>query len=76
MSSYKKTIELKKKVLSEPKLIAEGILMYPEKLDLNNEETIAQIPKGSYVINIGDKSFVVAVHEFETESGSEMGLFS
>lgn len=65
MFSDTKKVELKKKVLSEPKLIAEGILMYPEKLDLNNEETLAQIAKGSYVINIGDRSFVVAVHEFE-----------
>lgn len=47
---------------NEAKLLTEGILMYPEMLDLK-EESIAKIAKEGYVVVIGNRSFVLTIPE-------------
>ncbi len=46
--------------LNKPRLISEGILMYPDRLDLN-EETIGRVVKGGYVVILGNQSFIVSI---------------
>lgn len=62
MSSDTKKTDVIESASNKPRLISEGILMYPERLDLK-EETIAQIARGSYVITLGNQSFVVTISE-------------
>lgn len=60
MSSDTKKTELMKNTLNKPRLISEGILMYPERLDLS-EETIGGIAVGGYVVVLGSQSFVLTI---------------
>ncbi len=60
MSSDTKKTGLMENTLNKPRLISEGILMYPDRLDLN-EETIGRVVKGGYVVILGNQSFIVSI---------------
>lgn len=60
MSSDSKKTELTGNTLNKPMLISEGILMYPERLDLD-EEMISRVAMGGYMVVLGGQSFVIAV---------------
>lgn len=62
MSSDTKKTGLMENTLNKPRLISEGILMYPDRLDLN-EETIGRVVKGGYVVILGNQSFVLTLPE-------------
>lgn len=62
MSSDTKKTGLMKNTSSKPRVISEGILMYPERLDLN-EETIGSVAMGGYVVILGNQSFVLTIPE-------------
>ena len=61
MSSDTKKTGLIENTSNKPRFISEGILMYPERLDLN-EETIGKIAIGGYVIVFGNRSFVLTIN--------------
>ena len=60
-SDTKKTVSIED-TSNKPRLISEGILRYPERLDLN-EETIEGVAMGGYVVVLGSLSFVLTVPE-------------
>lgn len=62
MSSDTKKTGLIENTSNKPRLISEGILMYPERLDLN-EGTIRSVVKGGYVVILGNQSFVLTIPE-------------
>lgn len=62
MSLNREKTELKKKPVSKPKYIAEGILLYPDGLELGSE-TISQIADGGYIVAFGKQSFVLNIIE-------------
>ncbi len=66
MSSDTKKTGLIENTLNKPKLISEGILMYPGRLDLN-EEVMARVAMGGYVVVLGNQSFVIAITTSEQE---------
>lgn len=61
MSSDTKKTGLMKNTLNKPRLISEGILMYPERLDLD-EETLGNVAMGGYVVVLGNRSFVLTIN--------------
>ena len=60
MSSDTKKTVLIENTSNEPRFISEGILMYPERLDLD-EETIGNLAVGGYIVVLGDQSFVLTI---------------
>ncbi len=58
-SDTKKTVPLKK-TSNKPRLISEGVLMYPERLALRGDE-VDMVVKGGYVVDLGGRSFVLTV---------------
>ena len=64
MPLNKEKTGLKKDLICKPKYIAEGILMYPKGLDLN-DETINQVADGGYVVVFGKQSFVLNIIELQ-----------
>ena len=62
MSSDTKKTGLIENASNKPRLISEGILMYPERLDLN-EEMMARVAMGGYVVFLGNQSFVLTIPE-------------
>lgn len=62
MSSDTRKTGLVKNTLNKPRLISEGILMYPERLDLD-QETIGNVAMGGYVVVLGNQSFVLTISE-------------
>lgn len=62
MSSDTKKTGAIEKTSNKPRLISEGIFMYPERLDLN-EETIGNVAMGGYVVVLGSQSFVLTIPE-------------
>ncbi len=61
MPSDTKKIGLIENASNKPRLISEGILMYPERLDLD-EETLGNVAMGGYVVVLGNRSFVLTIN--------------
>jgi hypothetical protein len=60
MSSDTKKTGLMKNTLNKARLISEGIWMYPERLDLE-EETIGNVAMGGYVVVLGNETFILTI---------------
>ncbi len=60
MSSDTKKTDVIENASNKPRFISEGILMYPEELDLS-EETIGKVAIGGYVVVLGNRSFVLSI---------------
>lgn len=61
MSSDSEKTVLIENASNKPRLISEGILMYPERLDLD-EETLGNVAMGGYVVVLGNRSFVLTIN--------------
>ena len=60
MSSDTKKTVLTENTSNKPRLISDGILMYPERLNLREAE-VEMVGKGGYMIVLGGKQFVVKI---------------
>ena len=60
MSSDTKKTVLIENASNKPRLISEGILMYPERLDLR-EGDMETVARGGYVVVLGNQSFVLNI---------------
>ncbi len=60
MSTDRKKTDLIDNTLNKPKLISEGIFMYPERLNLN-DDTIGEIANGGYVVVLGNQYFILSI---------------